>query len=223
MVNQQKNMIIMTDPFFFTAPTIIIFISGIIIPILAIFIKHRLDLIKEAKKNKQEDKLSNEILISNTITNRLEILKTEYKADRIWVTQFHNGGSYYPTNKSIQKFSMFYEVVELDVESIKMLFQNIPVSLFSASNKMLLENNSIIIPDFKDTNIQTYGLKYAAGETGCKSGYIFGIRDINNRLIGTLGLDYTKRKKLLETEDIQLLEIEAAQIGGVLHNYLITK
>ena len=118
---------------------------------------------------------------------------------------------------------MFYEVVESDVESIKMLFQNIPVSLFSASNKRILENNSIIISDFKDANIQTYGLKYAADETGYKSGYIFGIRDINNKLIGTLGIDYTKRKKLLEIEDIQLLEIEAAQIGGVLYNYLTTK
>ena len=208
---------------FFTLQTTIMFLSGIVVPIAIFLIKNKIEKNKEINKSKQEDKLGNEILISNTITNRLEILKTEYKADRIWITQFHNGGSYYPTNKSIQKFSMFYEVVEYDVESIKMLFQNIPVSLFSASNKRILENNSIIISDFKDANIQTYGLKYAADETGCKSGYIFGIRDINNKLIGTLGIDYTKRKKLLEIEDIQLLEIEAAQIGGVLYNYLTTK
>ena len=40
-------------------------------------------------------------------------------------------------------------------------------------------------------------------------------------MIGTLGIEYTKRKKILESSDIQILEIEAAQIGGVLHNHLI--
>jgi hypothetical protein len=36
-----------------------------------------------------------------------------------------------------------------------------------------------------------------------------------------LGVDFVKRKKQLDQEDLQILEIEAAQIGGVLHNHLI--
>jgi GAF domain-containing protein len=42
-------------------------------------------------------------------------------------------------------------------------------------------------------------------------------------VIGILGIEYVKRKKELTKEDIQILEIEAAQIGGVLHNHLIQK
>ena len=81
----------------------------------------------------------------------------------------------------------------------------------------------IAISDFKNETLATYGLKYTAAETGCKSIYIFGIRDINNKLIGTLGVEYVKRKKLLDNIDLQMLEIEAAQIGGVLHNHLHEK
>ena len=195
----------------------LMFLSGVVVPILVVVINKKL----EAKKLISTDKLIQELQTSIIIDNKLDTLKDEFKADRIWITQFHNGGHYYPTGKSIQKFSIFYEVVEPGVDSIKMMFQNIPVSLFSRSTNELLEKDYISIPDFKDEKIATYGLKYTADETGCKSTYIFGIFDINNRMIGTLGIEYTKRKKILESSDIQILEIEAAQIGGVLHNHLI--
>ena len=193
------------------------FLSGVVVPILVVLINKKL----EAKKLISTDKLIQELQTSVIIDNKLDTLKEKFKADRIWITQFHNGGHYYPTGKSIQKFSIFYEVVEPGVDSIKMMFQNIPVSLFSRSTNELLEKDYIAIPDFKDEKVATYGLKYTADETGCKSTYIFGIFDINNRMIGTLGIEYVKRKKLLESSDIQILEIEAAQIGGVLHNHLI--
>jgi hypothetical protein len=194
----------------------LMFLSGVVVPILVVLINKKL----EAKKLISTDKLIQELQTSVIIDNKLDTLKEEFKADRIWITQFHNGGHYYPTGKSIQKFSIFYEVVEPGVDSIKMMFQNIPVSLFSRSTNELLEKDYIAIPDFKDEKVATYGLKYTADETGCKSTYIFGIFDINNRMIGTLGIEYVKRKKLLESSDMQILEIEAAQIGGVLHNHL---
>lgn len=200
----------------FTLQHVISFTSGVIVPIIIVFINKKL----EAKKLIANDKLAQELQTSIIIDNKLDTLKDEFNADRIWIMQFHNGGHYYPTGKSIQKFSMFHEVVEPGVDSIKMMFQNIPVSLFSRSTNELLEKSQISIPDFKDEKVATYGLKYTADETGCKSAYIFGIFDINNRMIGTLGIEYVKRKKLLELSDIQMLEIEAAQIGGVLHNHL---
>lgn len=198
---------------------ILLFLSGIVVPVLIALINKRIEL----SKLKKNDKLESEIEVCNIITNKLDIMRDEFGADRIWIMQFHNGGHYYPTGKSIQKFSMFYESVEPGCDSIKLLFQNIPVSLFAPSSNKILIDNVIAIPDFKNETIATYGLKYTAQETGSKSTYMFGIRDINNKLIGTLGIDYTKRKKHLDQDDLQMLEIEAAQIGGVLHNHLIEK
>ena len=102
------------------------FLSGVVVPILVVVINKKL----EAKKLISTDKLIQELQTSIIIDNKLDTLKDEFKVDRIWITQFHNGGHYYPTGKSIQKFSIFYEVVEPGVDSIKMMFQNIPVSLF---------------------------------------------------------------------------------------------
>jgi hypothetical protein len=84
-----------------------------------------------------------------------------------------------------------------------------------------LDNDVISIPDFKDETTATYGLKYAAEETGCKSGYLFAIKTIDGKFIGTLGLDYTRRKTNLNIEDINHLTVHAASIGGVLMKHLL--
>ena len=94
------------------------------------------------------------------------------------------------------------------------------VRIFSKSINELLQNDSIEIPDYKDDTIATYGLKYIAEESGCKSGYLFAVKTIDGKFIGTLGLDYTKRKTKLDMESINHLQNHAASIGGVLMTYL---
>ena len=115
---------------------------------------------------------------------------------------------------------MVYEVVNQGVSSIQSNFQNIPVSLFSKSINFLLESDVIEIPDFKDETIATHGLKYVAEEGGCKSGYVFAIKTIDDKFIGALGLDYTKRKTKLDMESINHLMVHATSIGGVLNAHL---
>ena len=128
--------------------------------------------------------------------------------------QFHNGGTFYPTGKSIQKFSMFYELVSQDTTSVQSQFQNIPVSLFSKSINHLLEEDTIIVPDFKDESIETYGLKHIADGNGCKSAYLFAIKTIEGKFIGTLGIEYTHKKTNLPQDEINHLLIEATMLGG---------
>ena len=94
------------------------------------------------------------------------------------------------------------------------------IYLFSRSINNLLENGSIEIPDYKDETVATYGLKYIAEDTGCKSGYLFAIKTIEGKFIGTLGLDYTKRKTKLDNDSINDLENQSALIGGVLMTHL---
>ena len=78
----------------------------------------------------------------------------------------------------------------------------------------------IEIPDFKDEKIATFGLKYVAEESSCKSSYLFAIKTIEDKFIGVLSLDYTKRKTKLDMESINHLQNHAASIGGVLMTYL---
>ena len=117
------------------------------------------------------------------------------------------------------KFSVIYETVNVNVDSIQTEFRNIPVNLFSKSINELLDNDKIIIPDYKDETISTYGLKYVAETTDCKSGYLFAIKTIDDKFIGTLGLDYTKQKLNLSQQSINEIEKHASVLGGVLMTY----
>lgn len=193
---------------------IIAFITGVISPVTVILLKNRLD-----KKNKP-DMVEEALQVSELVTNKIDEIREGLKADRVWVTQFHNGGHFYPTGKSITKFSVMYESVNVGVSSMQNSFQNIPVHLFSKSMNQLVNGDTIEISDYKDETIATYGLKYTAEDTGCKSGYLFAIKTIDNKFIGVLGIDYTKKKVKLDDEVINNIMIHASSLGGVLMNHL---
>jgi hypothetical protein len=193
---------------------IVAFITGVIGPIVVMYVKNVLD------KKEKPDMVKDTLRVSELVNLKIDHIKEEYNADRVWVTQFHNGGNFYPTGKSMAKFSILYETVGLNVSSVQTNFHNIPVNLFSKSINELLKNDVIKIPDYKDETIATFGLKYIAEDTGCKSGYLFAIKTIDDKFIGTLGLDYTKKKRKLESEDINDLQVQATSLGGVLMTHL---
>lgn len=193
---------------------VVAFLTGILGPVVLVLLKSYLD-----KRKKKPDMVKETLRVSELITTSIEEIRDEFKADRVWITQFHNGGNFYPTGKSMAKFSIIYETVNANTASIQTNFRNIPVNLFSKSINELLDNDKIIIPDYKDETIATYGLKYIAETTDCKSGYLFAIKTIDDKFIGTLGLDYTKQKMNLSQQSINEIEKHASVLGGVLMTY----
>lgn len=189
-------------------------VMGVVGPLSILYAKNKLS------KSKKPDMVKETLKISQLVTSKIEDLRDELHCDRVWISQFHNGGNFYPTGKSMAKFSLIYEVVSPGVQSVQQNFQNIPVNLFSKSINQLLENDIITIQDYKDETTATYGLKYVAEETGCKSSYLFSIKTIEGKFIGTLGLEYTKKKTKLDMESINHLSIHAATLGGVLMSHL---
>lgn len=198
-----------------SSEVIVAFITGVLGPVILLILKNIFD------KKKKPDMVAEALQVSELITQKIEHIKDEFSADRVWIMQFHNGGHFYPTGKSMAKFSFIYETVSLNTSSIQLNFQNIPVNLFSKSINQLLTNDIIEIPDFKDETIATYGLKYIAEDTNCKSGYLFAIKTIDDKFIGVLGLDFTKRKTRLDMESVNHISNHAASIGGVLMGHLL--
>ena len=194
---------------------IVAFITGVLGPISVLYIKYFLD-----KRKKKPDMVMDTLRVSELVNIRIDHIKEEFNADRVWISQFHNGGNFYPTGRSMAKFSIMYEVVGPNVGSVQSNFKNIPVNLFSRSINQLLVNDVIEISDFKNETIATYGLKYIAEESGCKSAYLFAIKSIEDKFIGVLSVEYTKRKKDLDMESINHLQVHASSIGGVLMSYL---
>ena len=196
----------------------IAFLTGVLGPILILVVRHLLE-----KNKTKTDPLSEAVTNANIVSDELDSLLVTSGADRVWISQFHNGGHFYPTGKSIQKFSFFFESVKTVKDSIRLNFQNIPVNLFSKALGGILEEDYLAIPDYKDEKIATHGLKYIAEETGSKSSYLFGIRTVDNKLIGVLGIEYTARKKSLDSTQIVNFRLEAAKLGGVLMSHLEKK
>jgi hypothetical protein len=199
----------------FDSSVIVAFITGVFGPVSVLFIKNLMD-----KRKKKPDMVKETLRVSELVNHKIDHIREEFHADRVWVTQFHNGGNFYPTGKSIAKFSIMYETVNPGITSVQTNFHNIPVNLFSKSINELLNNDVIEIPDYKDETIATFGLKYIAEDTGCRSGYLFAIKTIDDKFIGTLGIDYTKKKTKLDMESINHLLVHATSLGGVLMNHL---
>jgi hypothetical protein len=193
---------------------LIAFITGVMGPVILLLLRSKIE-----KRNKP-DMVQETLFVSELVHNKIEEIREGVKADRVWISQFHNGGHFYPTGKSIAKFSIMYETVEVGVSSIQQNLQNIPVNLFSRSMNRLVNSDTIEISDYNSEEILTYGLKYMAEDNGLKSGYLFAIKTIDDKFIGILGIDYTKKRVSLDDDVINNIMVQASTLGGVIMNHL---
>ena len=192
------------------------FLTGIVGPILYLLIDRYIN----KQKEKKQDKLRESIIEGNLIDDELISIREEYSADRVWISQFHNGGNFYPTGKSIQKFSIFYEVNKVGISGISHVFSNIPCSLYPKAFQHMMEHGGIFIPNFNDPKVATYGLKSAAESVGTQSSYVLPLYTLDDKYIGTFGVDYVSKKKRLTKDEWEHLQIQASRIAGYLSSYL---
>jgi len=192
------------------------FLTGVVGPVLYLIVNK---VILKRNDNKR-DKVRESLLDISTIDNELEDIREEFKSDRVWIAQFHNGGSFYPTGKSIQKFSIFYEVDKTGVSKIASTFNNIPCSLYPKTFDHLGNGDGIYIPDYNNPKIPTFGLKSAAASVGTKSVYIIPLFTFDGKFLGGIGMDYVNRKKKLSKDDWEHFQIKAGRISGYLSSYL---
>ena len=192
------------------------FLTGVVGPVLYLLISKYLQKEKEKKRDKVKENISSVSLISD----ELEEIREEYRADRVWIAQFHNGGNFYPTGKSIQKFSIFYEVTKAGVSSVSHTFNNIPCSLYPKAFEHMMEGQGIFIPNFSDPKVATYGLKGAAESVGTKSSFLVPLFTLDDKYIGNIGIDFVGRKRKLTKDDWEHFQIKAGRIAGYLSNHL---
>ena len=193
------------------------FLTGVVGPVLYLVIQKY--LLKE--KHKKRDVVKENITSVSLISNELEEIREEFKGDRVWIAQFHNGGNFYPTGKSIQKFSIFYEVNKAGVSAIAHTFNNIPCSLYPKTFEHMMGGKGIFINDYSDKKVPTYGLKGAAESVGTKSTYIIPLFTLDEKYIGNIGVDFVSKKKRLTKDEWEHLQIRAGRIAGYISSHLI--
>lgn len=173
------------------------------------------------KKNKKEDPLVTSIESNHLIDEQLKMIKEKFGACRVWVSQFHNGGHFFPTGRSISKFSITFEHTNPNLESLSDIYKNIPVSLFNESFKELYEKSNIIIHNFDED--KNFGLSKYNNNKTIKSLYNFALKTVEDDFIGVLGIEFIENDKNLNDGDLQYLKDKAIAIGSIIGAYLYHK
>ena len=179
-----------------------------------------LEWAKNKFSKKSPDPMPDAIKYNEQIEHQLDIMLDELGCDQIFIAQFHNGGHFYPTGKSIQKFSIFYEVLNPNIDSVKNIYQNIPVSLFNKPLSELYEEGEVIIEDAEATN--SYLLNTTTGGK-CKSIYLLSLTDLDDRIIGIMGIHYIEKKHKIVKDEWIFIRQKVGAIGNMISNYLHSK
>jgi hypothetical protein len=201
-----------------TLTILIALITAIIGPIVVEWAKT-----KFSNKKPKKDTLGESIDTDEKIDRQLEILMEELNCDRICIAQFHNGGHFYPTGKSIKKFSIFYERISDNTSSIKQTFQNIPVSLFPKVFSILYKEGELSIDSCKYNDIDCGLFPINGKDYKTKSFYMLSIKDLNNNFIGSLTISYYNKEHKFKLDEWILLRQKVGAIGTILTDYLHDK
>jgi len=193
---------------------IVALITAVIGPIIVNWVKLKME-------NKDASTPMRDALETSTlIDTQLEQIMEELECDRIWIAQFHNGGYFYPTGRSIQKFSIFYEKCTPETPTIQNTFQNIPVSLFPRVLSKVYKDNELSIEDV-EVEKDTYGLEYITTQFGTKSICMVGLHSLDNHLIGVLAISFQNPHHITRDEWIYIRQ-KVGVVGTLLSEYLYT-
>jgi hypothetical protein len=189
-------------------------ITAILGPIIVTWVKIKLE------KKSLQTPMSDALETSTLVDTQLEVIMNELECDRVWIAQFHNGGYFYPTGRSIQKFSIFYEKCTPDTPNIQQIFQNIPVSLFPRVLSKVYKDNELYVSDI-DSEEDSYGLEFFTNQCGTKAACIVGLHSLDNHLIGIMGISF-KKPHNLEKDKWIFLRQKVGVVGTLLSEYLYT-
>jgi hypothetical protein len=191
---------------------IVALITAVIGPIIVNWVKLKME-------KTQKGALMTEALESSAlIDHQLDDIMQELNCDRVWIAQFHNGGHFYPTGKSIQKFSMFYEKYNPILPPLQTTFQNIPVSLFGRALSQVHQNGELEILNV-EIEENTFGVDVLTSQFKTKSLCMVGLYDLKNHLIGVMGISFIDEHNIVTPEWIFIRQ-KVGVIGTLLSEYL---
>jgi len=191
-------------------------ITAVIGPAVVEWVKAKLK-----KEENKESSVKEAIDLNTLVDNQLDHLMDELGCDRIWIGQFHNGGHFYPTGKSIQKFSIFYEKLTPNTSTIQHVFQQIPVSLFPKALSKLYKDGELAIINYSSD--ETYDLGMFSKNYGTKSFYMLAIDDLDEHFIGVMGIAFNDKEHKLSKEEWIFIRQKVGAIGSLLTDYLYKK
>jgi len=164
--------------------TIITSITSIFVALITAGVFRK--IMDKKKDENSKKKLIKQIEKDELIHFTLREVRRKYNADRLYLIQFHNGGSFY-TNSPMQKASVTYERCSDGLERVSEKLQNIFVSHYTWFIKHSIDKQMFYLncEDIEDVTTKALLRKF-----GTQSTASLPIYDNNNQLISIMVLDW---------------------------------
>ena len=187
------------------------FLTGVAGPVVLAIIRHRLNR-RQIELEKRKKDFIHIIEIQKIVNETVNNIQSEFDLDRVWLAQFHNGGNFFPGNRSMKKMSVTFESTAPGVSTDIMKMQNLPVSFFSDALQKLSSGHEswIINVDTEDD----YALQSFWSNRGINSVYLFPIVCIQGGFVGILGVDFVKKCDVLNDQTHDHLKKKAHLLSG---------
>ena len=130
---------------------------------------------------------------SANVYTALQYTMAETAADRAYVLEFHNGGSYY-SGRGQQKFSCTHEIASQGISRECNKSQEHRVSNYHTYISELINNHKFAHTDI--TTMEDHAFSMMLNQAGVKSIFNVPIKTLNGHIIGILGIDYVKSHAL---------------------------
>lgn len=169
---------------------------GALIVALSGFIKNLTD----AKQNLIPKRVKKQSDINMNIYNLLEEMKEVFKADRVQIYDFHNGG-HYANGRSALKCSCTFETVRKTVTTYFDRLQGIHLQMIPHFIHELLNKETIVVPDIEELKNRmpaTYNFKRNQ-EVG--SFYDIVLKNKKGESIGFIGIQYLEKNAIYVDEN----------------------
>jgi len=173
-----------------------------------------LDFLEKNKKHEiTEEILDDHAKNSYKVQTLIFNLLNTFKADRIMIYEYHNGGKTL-TGVNFIKCTCTYDATELGIPSKKIEYSNLPISTHYLWNKILLEKKPVIISDVN--NEKDVVIKQILKADKIKSYYNFLLLDYDTKPIGFMTVEYLNKKYILSEEEMNYLSKQAIIIAGLI-------
>ena len=151
---------------------------------------------------------------SANVYTALKYTLEEMGADRAYVLEFHNGGSYY-SGRGQQKFSCTHEVALGGISRECNNSQDHRVSNYYEYINEMIQNKQFKYINVRDVKDQSF-LKLI-NRSGIESIYNIPIKTLNGKIIGILGVDYVKKPcELFNKSQDEIMYRQSKIIAGYL-------
>jgi len=138
------------------------------------------------EKSRSKEKLMEQIKKDEIVHLAIRDVRRSYNADRVYIWQFHNGGSFYTTSP-MQKLSITYERCSDRLERKAEKNQNHLITSFTSYIKDTMDGK-MYFPNVEDMN--DIGLRSLAYSSGTRGHCAVPIYDKDKHLVAILCLDW---------------------------------